>query len=172
MDMIKHLAEEYISRTTKPNIKYIVEQQMGGYRCIAFKKGKKITLYSDTNEDITTKFNGVVTALSGSCNQDLMVDGTIVINSANDVKYYISDIMNFNKDISMLSWEARHKYLTKLKYNSILKLVPTHLVSNKEELTKYVDFVSNLEGSIGASVKSLNLTYKDTNEKNWFVLTK
>ena len=172
MDIVKHLAEEYISRTTKSKTKYIVEQQMSGYRCIAFKTGKKITLYSDTNEDITTKFTSVVTALKDSYNQDLIVDGTIVINSASDIKYYLSDIMNFNKDISMLQWEERHKYLNKLKYNSILKLVPTHLVTNKTELTKYVNFVSNLDGSIGASVKLLNSTYPDTNDTNWFVLTK
>ena len=160
MDPIKTLAEEYLTRTTeKPIVKYIIEQQMSGYRCIVHKLNNVVKLYSDITDDITDKFPTLVSDLEKCSNQDFILDSTIVINNMNDIKLYIFDIMNYNKDISMLSWGERHKYLNKLRYNDTLKLIPSHLVRNQEELTKYVTFVSNLEGSIGANIKALNSTY-------------
>lgn len=170
MDPLKTLAEEYLTRTTiKPKDKYIVEQQMSGYRCIVHKNNNIVRLYSESKEDITSKFPKIVSELKKCSTQDFILDSNLVINNANDVTLYVFDIMNYNKDISMLQWSDRHKYLNKLKYSSTLKLIPSHLVRNKEELTKFIDFVTNLNGSIGANIKALNSKYSDS---KWYTLTK
>jgi bifunctional non-homologous end joining protein LigD len=58
--------------------KWAFELKLDGYRCIAVKHGKEITLYSRHQKVLNRRFPGIVEALA-SLKGDFVLDGELVV---------------------------------------------------------------------------------------------
>lgn len=170
-------------------VSYIIEPAYVGFKCMIHKGNDDIKLFSSYGLDITSCLGKITEQIRMSSNQDFILDCHFVfykdnktypikqiykdINSNIDVnfkelnvKLFISDILYYNKDISKLSWEERHKYLNKVSFSNSFKLTPAHIVVSNNNLIKFVSFVSNLNDSDGAILKK-----HDSSAYNSFVIT-
>src|SRR2546428_757549 len=57
---------------------WVYEEKYDGVRALAYRRGRRVRLYSRTLRDITTEFPEIARALQGLPDGDLVLDGEIV----------------------------------------------------------------------------------------------
>src|SRR5437879_8860655 len=57
---------------------WVYEEKYDGVRALAYRRGRRVRLYSRTLRDITTEFPEIARALQGLRDGDLVLDGEIV----------------------------------------------------------------------------------------------
>lgn len=67
---------------------WLHEPKLDGWRCIAVKRGKDVTLYSRHGKDITQRFKAVATALAALPVKSLTLDGELVVAGEDGIDFY------------------------------------------------------------------------------------
>jgi hypothetical protein len=173
---------------------YIVEPTYDSSRCLIHKKGKEVKIYSGSCVDITSCVGSVINSIVSSSNQDYILEASMVYYDKKDtytalslhkkitdgsefnikdvkVKLFVYDVLYYNKDITQDNWGVRHRYLNKITFSDNFKLVPSHLIVTSNDLKKYTMFVSNLNHSQGAIVKSYNSRVNNPLSADYVILS-
>ncbi len=180
----------------KKVLAYSVEKKMNGFPVSAHKKGKEVKIFSEQKKELTTMFPTLIEAIIKLSNSDFIIDGELisyekekalgrkylmeytevikpgVMPDDKNIKFHIWDIVYYNKSIDDLELRKRLEFLKKLKFNERIQEIERKTISNKEDLTKAIDWASSLENSEGTVVKDLNASYSSGEGKSWKIYRK
>ncbi|MHB1946980.1 MAG: DNA ligase D [Gammaproteobacteria bacterium] len=162
---------------------WIHEIKFDGYRLLAFKQGKKVTLLTRNQNDWTHKFKNIAHTISQLPTNNLILDGEIVVldenqrsnfqllqNSikehAGDIIYYIFDLIYYDKfNLTSLKLTERKNILQQLllnQDNTILRYSDHVTGSGEKIFAKSCKL--GLEGIISKEVDS---HYTQERTKHW-----
>jgi bifunctional non-homologous end joining protein LigD len=162
---------------------WLHEIKFDGYRLLAFKQGKKVSLFTRNNNDWTHKFKTLVKKITHLPISNCVLDGEIVVldedqhsnfqllqnaikNNEKDIYYYIFDLLYYEQyDLTGVPLIERKDILKKL------------LSTHNDDILRYSDHVSGsgkdifkktcelgLEGIVS---KERDSFYSQRRDKNW-----
>ena len=175
--------DESISYMFKNNTKYALEKKYKGFRVLLTKEKDKITLYSDSQNDISKSFPTIIAEATQLSQKNLIIDGEIICESygsgeiakyikenekinESKIEFSVFDCINFGNDISNSTWSARKQILHSLNFTKHIKEVNSIIVNTPEETKKAIKLLRNLQGSEGAMIKNYNGKYKKDGESD------
>lgn len=183
--MPKAISPELATLVEKPpqGNDWLHEIKFDGYRLIAFKKSKKVNLFTRNQNDWTNKFAMVKEAVQSLSVDNVIIDGEVVvlddnqhsnfqllqnaIKEQNDVNflYYVFDIIFLSgARLTQLPLIQRKAILASIipKDHAVLKL-SEHVIGNGEAILKNACKLG-LEGIVS---KQVNSAYVEVRSKEW-----
>ncbi len=181
----KSISPELATLVDKPPLgnQWLHEIKFDGYRLLAFKKGKKVTLYTRNQHDWTDKFKKIAEEMRRIPVENMVCDGEVVALDENqhsnfqllqnsikenstDFYYYLFDLIYYDKyDITSLKLLARKNILKQiiLNQNSDTLRYSDHVIGSGENILE-----SSCElGLEGIVSKNIDSPYSEVRNKNW-----
>lgn len=164
------------------NKEWLHEIKCDGYRIVAFKNEKSVTLMSRNHNDWTNKFKRIATEIQKLPIKKIIFDGEIVlldekqrsnfqklqnaIGHDEPFKYYIFDLLYYDHyNIKPLPLIERKEYLQKILscYPSELLIYNEHIIGDGNKIFKKACQLG-LEGIVA---KKINHPYEEKRTKAW-----
>lgn len=194
--------DEAVNKLTPIGKPLIVEEKFDGFHAVLHKKGSKVEIFTEENNNVTDAFPELVNEAKKLSEEDFIIEGELVAHdqtgktlgraplikyveaainnktlpkdvTGEEIIFHVWDLLYFgNRSLTDAQLYERKKAMNVLDWTKHIQRVDPHVVRNRAELISEIENVSAHEGSEGAMVKRWDSIYKPNSSTSAYVKVK